>query len=320
MMKLAVTLALMGAVATALPVRLAPATVDTYYTRTPSGYVLSHCVHTVKSGSLIEANLAEGGYLAIHPEYETPKVIPKCSRPVVDGVTLPVLIRNDLPSEENVMLPPDYNGWLAYTAANLSIGFNSYLGVFSVPNIPKQTPQILYLFTGLQNKNWVPKVDPEIEGNGFDIIQPVLQYPGDFGQYWSVKSWYVTIDSGSINSDERKCQPGDLIFGNMTKIGSAQWLVNSVNLRTNENTAITPSHPRLSQQSWAYNVLEGYGVTGCSDYPTNTCEFTKLALTDSRGVPVQPTWLVNPKPNPHPECHESITVDSPTSQTISFGN
>ena len=31
--------------------------------------------------------------------------------------------------------------------------------------------------------------DPESEGDGFDILQPVLQYPGDAGNYWSVKSW-----------------------------------------------------------------------------------------------------------------------------------
>tara|TARA_B100000614_G_C14089349_1_gene302150 strand:- start:6 stop:152 length:147 start_codon:yes stop_codon:yes gene_type:complete len=31
------------------------------------------------------------------------------------------------------------------------------------------------MFTGLQNKDWVPKHDPESQGAGFDIIQPVLQ-------------------------------------------------------------------------------------------------------------------------------------------------
>jgi hypothetical protein len=69
---------------------------------------------------------------------------------------------------------------------------------------------------GRQNKDWVPKVDPESEGMGFDIIQPVLQYPGDSGLYWSVKSWYVTIDSGAIASTERKIASGDFVFGATT--------------------------------------------------------------------------------------------------------
>lgn len=33
-------------------------------------------------------------------------------------------------------------------------------------------------------------MDPE-PSQAFDIIQPVLQYPGDSGNYWSVKSWCV---------------------------------------------------------------------------------------------------------------------------------
>lgn len=46
-------------------------------------------------------------------------------------------------------------------------------------------------------------MDPEPSG-AFDIIQPVLQYPGDEGNYWSVKSWYVTLKSGALASDEIK--------------------------------------------------------------------------------------------------------------------
>lgn len=83
---------------------------------------------------------------------------------------LPTLIRSNT-------LPADYNGWLQYTAFNLSAtaSFDSFLGRFSVPAAPVHPPQILYVFTGLQNKDWIPKVDPESAGAGFDIIQPVLQ-------------------------------------------------------------------------------------------------------------------------------------------------
>ena len=95
-------------------------------------------------------------------------------------------------------LPPDYNGWLAYTAYNnrcvscfgearprvsvpracmlpllrpRSQGFDQFLGKFTIPHNPPQMPHILYLFIGLQNKDWVPKVDPLPESQGFDIIQ-----------------------------------------------------------------------------------------------------------------------------------------------------
>ena len=56
-------------------------------------------------------------------------------------------------------LPPDYKGWLQYTAVNvsrlgLSGGFDSFTNVMSVPDVPKSRPQVLYLFPGLQNIDW----------------------------------------------------------------------------------------------------------------------------------------------------------------------
>ena len=43
----------------------------------------------------------------------------------------------------------------------------------STPTPP--SPQVLYIFTGLQNFDWIPRHDPERQSAGFDIIQPVLQ-------------------------------------------------------------------------------------------------------------------------------------------------
>jgi len=47
----------------------------------------------------------------------------------------------------------------------------------------------------------------------------VLQYPGDDGNYWSVKSWYVTLDVGTVESQEVPLAVGDFVFGNMTQVG-----------------------------------------------------------------------------------------------------
>ena len=43
--------------------------------------------------------------------------------------------------------------------------------------MPAALPQVLYLFPGLQDVDWVPVVDPEPPAGQFDIIQPVLEYP-----------------------------------------------------------------------------------------------------------------------------------------------
>lgn len=146
---------------------------------------------------------------------------------------------------------------------------------------PSQTPQILYLFTGLQNIDWIPKVDPE-PTRKFDIIQPVLQFPGDYGNYWSVKSWcdlsaladplwsgtpltpllqsrrYVTVDIGTVASEEAQVKsPGkSVVFGNMTRTGPSQWFVGSTILPQGDTVQVTVDHPRLTNQPWAYNTLE----------------------------------------------------------------
>ena len=123
-----------------------------------------------------------------HPSLSAPYRVPACARPTVPGLgALPVVVRRAAVEA----LPADYNGWLAYTADNHTAGYNSFLGFFSVPDEPAERAHIVYLFTGLQNFDWVPKVDPESQGQGFDIIQPVLQYPANFGRGWSVRSWSV---------------------------------------------------------------------------------------------------------------------------------
>lgn len=111
-----------------------------------------------------------------------------------------------------------------------------------------------------------------------------MQYPGDMGLYWSVKSWYVTLDDGALASTERKVESGDYIFGNMTRTGPSSWFIDSVVGKTQQHTSISVTRDRLMLQPWAYNTIEGYGVVGCKDYPPgpapgNTVQFTQLSLT-----------------------------------------
>lgn len=125
------------------------------------------------------------------------------------------------------------------------------------------TPEVLYLFTGLQNLNWIPLVDPSSTnmGQNFDIIQPVLQYPGDSGP-WGVKNWYVTITGNVLTSSEISVQAGDNIFGNMTRIGPSSYFIGAVSQQTKKQCGFSVTQPRLKIQPWAYNTLECYGCNG----------------------------------------------------------
>ena len=128
------------------------------YEPTPFGHILRHCVHEVPSGARASA-LPDGSTRVENPNGTTWE-IPACN---TNGGKWPM--RKPAPSELTD-LPPDYDGWLQYTALNVSAlglsgGFDSFTSVMSVPDVPAKRPHMLYMFPGLQNYDWIPKVDPE---------------------------------------------------------------------------------------------------------------------------------------------------------------
>jgi len=272
---------------------------DDRLTKTPFGKLPRECVHTVRSGSLI---FNEDGYTRVeHPSHPTYR-ISSCN------------LNSFL--QDRKRRPQTYDGWLAYTTYHNPVGFSGFLGYFTVPNEPQNTPEELYIFTGLQNVDWIPIVDPEPPA--FDIIQPVLQYPGDNGDYWSVKSWYVTLGATVLVSDEIQVSVGDNIFGNMTRVGPHSWYIGGTSMASGLTSSLTVYHKnRLQSQPWAYNTLECYGCDGgCSYEPTTPVQFTKLWLIDENGRHVVPQWVSHVSPNRL--CHEKAIVNSPGSVTIDF--
>ena len=88
---------------------------DLLYSLTPFGHLLSRCVHEIPSGSATE-ELSNGDTI-VTPPSGAKFMIPKC-----DTSKYP-LRRPEPASFERVggtPLPPDYDGWLQYTALNIS--------------------------------------------------------------------------------------------------------------------------------------------------------------------------------------------------------
>ncbi len=136
----------------------------------------------------------------------------------------------------------------------------------------------------------------------FDIIQPVLQVPADSGPGYSLKSWYVTLDSGVIETQEVPCQPGDSIFGNMTYLKKGflggKWYVGGTVVRTGQTASLTADKARLKTQPWAYTTVECYGCNGgCSYLPTQPLVFSQMTgAFNGQNVPFQ--WKAFVSPNP----------------------
>jgi len=254
------------------------------------------------------------------------KLIPKCD---TRNGRDPVLLHAAAPTDKVGGLPPNYDGWLQYTAVNASKlglqgGFDAFTNVMSVPDKPKRPAQILYFFPGLQNYDWIPKVDPEpTSATPFDIIQPVLQYSGGLFTEgsWGLKSWYVTVNAGALQSEEIKVEEGDEILCNMTRTGPTSWVIKgSLKSDPSKITTQTAQNERLSVQPWAYNTLECYGCDGCDTYPTKAITFTDNKLYQNGkllNVPGE-MWALNPKPAGKQECSEASHVAANGDTTISF--
>jgi hypothetical protein len=290
------------------------------YTTTPFGDILSHCVHEVPNGALV--NVLKSGA----KEISTPNGTLLFKLPPCDTQGGKLSIRRAQPNP----LPPDYDGWLQYTSLNaselgLSDGFDAFTSIMSVPDVPKRMADQLFFFPGLQNIDWIPKVDPEpTAATPFDIIQPVLQYPGvGFRRdKWALKSWYVTVNAGALYSKAITVEAGDAILCNMTRTGPQSWSISGA-LRSDPTKATTQvaSNARLQLQPWAYSaVAECYGCDGCETYPKEPIVFSNNSLFQGGKAVVVPSaaWKINAKPAAKLECRESTTVNSLGDATISF--
>jgi len=276
------------------------------FVKTPFGVRHKDCVRDVPNHALIEEN--ELGEVWVTDESGV--------KSKLENLGLCSSRSSSVVHRSVRQFPADYDGWLAYTTAYNQAGFDTFLGYFTVPNKPKSDPQVLYLFTGLQNVDWIPKVDPEPKT--FDIIQPVLQYPSEEGIGWSVRSWYVTLTNDVLVSPEALCDVGDNIFGNMTQTAPDTWFIGSTtNDGQGKTVSLTVNRPVLKTQPWAYVTLECYGCSDCDYEPTNNSNFTQMYLS-LEGNQITPSWTASTSPNP--KCHEAAHIVDPTNVFITFSD
>jgi len=283
------------------------------YGKTPFGLAHKSCIHNLPDGVDVLEN-DDGTHLVSTGKIV--KTIPKCPYK-----TIPIARRNSSNSASKNIPKGFAGGWQAWTTAKSAAAtWDSFIGYFTIPNNPKNfNYQLLYMFTGLQNLNWIPGPDAPPAPSNFEIIQPVLQYgysPIGGGECWGLASWYVTVGSGYLASNLIPMNPGDEIFGNMTQIGPLSWYINSVQVKSQVSTAISVTRNRLQYNPWAYCTLEVYEDDGsCSEYPDNNLVFSKMKLTQSQKV-VYPMWTAHASVSPI--CKEQAIIKSPLSVEIQF--
>jgi len=134
------------------------------YVRTPFGWINPDCIHRIPDGSALETDIRNRTSVT-YPDGVT-KVFPTCKYPYVIGQK----------THPDAATPLVGHGWQAYTTYHYPKGIGQFLGSFNVPSNPPQEPGIIYIFTGLQNINWIPEPNNPPPAGAFDIIQPVLEY------------------------------------------------------------------------------------------------------------------------------------------------
>jgi len=280
--------------------------------KTPIGYAHPSCVHRVPSGShAILSKKPYGGTIVKGADGSIQQLAP-CRYPFLKYVKKSNTTGGDF--------APGWQAWTTYQSPGLS--FSKFLGFFNVPNVPQTyNDQTLFMFTGLQNENWIPGPNQPAPPADFEIIQPVLQYgpsAGGGGEYWSLASWYVTVDAGYLVSEFLQVTAGDEIWGNMTLISPDTWFIEGLDMNSGISTNLTVTRPRLKTNPWAYCTLEVYDASGdCSEYPNNNNVYSKLQLFIGSK---QMTANWQPLVTSQPICGEHSTVESPSHVSIHFGS
>ena len=128
-----------------------------------------------------------------------------------------------------------------------------------VPPAPSSSDnQLIYLFNGMQ---------PD---SGAHILQPVLQWGAGYaggGNYWSITNWYADGQGGpAVFQPLIQVSPGVVLQGVMTCTGQSGADFNYKSSFVGHSAAdVTVTD--VVELTWAYETLECYGLTKCSDYP-----------------------------------------------------
>jgi len=192
--------------------------------------------------------------------------------------------------------PGTGNGWVEsnWGTSSQTMFTNLYTGTWTVPGNPTANDgQLLYFFPSLVSSTWDT------------IVQDVMQWgssPAGGGQNWGMATWKVG-GGQTYHSTLRTVYAGDQLNGHIQIIGSdatsQTWfigMVDATRLTYTYVTAKTNTNPFSNVQG---GVLEAYGVTQCSDFPSSgPTYFSAVTLYQGNSYTQQnlynPSWTTQP--------------------------
>lgn len=216
-------------------------------------------------GNKITGDITMGGLTIAH--YAACSESPVSTRPRVNAAT------------KAAGVPGTGNGWVEalHRYVSLESGDNVDLlsGTWTVPNNPKETGGLIYLFNAIE------------PANGSWILQPVLQFGANSffgGNYWVIASWMVGSNGYAFYSPAQKVSSGDTIYGS-TYITSESSGKLYYEVWAQDKTSGAYSWIRATSTGLQWNeayagVLEAYGISSCEQLPASSATIFESTQVD----------------------------------------
>jgi len=203
-----------------------------------------------------------------------------------------------------------YSGpaWKAWTQYSNNSKITNLYGEWTVPQDPvdQNAAQTLFYWNG---------VEP---ADTSAVLQPVLQWgesAAGGGNFWAIASWLVSSTHATIVSPLLTVESGDVIEGFNTYLTNGTWVI-TASVQNNKTATTSFSYKPDQAFTIAYEVLEAYTITECTDYPkAGVISFDNIKVSAGGSV-VTPTW--DPLTQQPITCKEHAKVISPTQVEIYF--
>jgi hypothetical protein len=254
---------------------------------TPAGWRYRRCVHEVPN----HARVDPGGLVTRR-----------------DGTTFRLPLCGQGAPKANPhggVLAPTINGWVESAHYTPGGNFSRISANWTVPAKPTgsySAGQVYYAFPGLQSSSY--------------IIQPVLQYGNNNaygGSYWLGVSWQCDTGPDCTHGPTISMLAGDAVYGNVTASNCANGLCSWTISTQNGRTGATSIWTRTNTQNF-YDAVGGavevYGLTTCSQFPSTGIFFSGIAVYNSAGAQVTPSWYHNLASGLTPSCGYNVTSTS----------
>jgi hypothetical protein len=173
-----------------------------------------------------------------------------------------------------------------------------------VPPAPASSDgQLIYFFNGMQ---------PD---SGAHILQPVLQWGSGFaggGSYWTITNWYADGQGGpAVFQPLVQVNTGEVLQGVMTCTGKSG---SGFNYKSSfvgfPQTDVTVTD--VDELTWAYETMECYSLSNCSDYPNAPCTAMydiqiKTGTPGTSGTDASISWATVTN---FTDCNQKVVVAS----------